>query len=183
MAGRAGRRGLDPTGTVIIMANNRDISPIPTDLQLQQIILGQATRLASRFKITYSMILYLHRGNLQTPQELIRQSFMHAGDLRYEVVWQRQRDWLRQLANDAAAEVAGGPGSRRCLSMSKWGPVVTVVPAEGNTHEWKSVQCEVRCPAHQPLESEEAAKALCVGSLVGYYDVSFCVSGTKIMSY
>lgn len=67
MAGRAGRRGLDSTGTVIIVANNCD-SPMPTDLQLQQMLLGQATKLTSRFKVTYSMILYLHRGNLQTPQ-------------------------------------------------------------------------------------------------------------------
>ena len=68
MAGRAGRRGLDVTGTVIIMANNCDNSAMPTDLQLQQLLLGSATKLISRFKITYSMILYLHRGNLQTPQ-------------------------------------------------------------------------------------------------------------------
>lgn len=68
MAGRAGRRGLDSTGTVIIMANQSHL--MPAESQLKQMLLGEATKLSSQFKITYSMILYLHRSSLQTPQVL-----------------------------------------------------------------------------------------------------------------
>ncbi|CDS37381.1 DNA RNA helicase C terminal [Echinococcus multilocularis] len=159
MAGRAGRRGLDSTGTVIIVANNCD-SPMPTDLQLQQMLLGQATKLTSRFKVTYSMILYLHRGNLQTPQELIHQSFMHANDLRYELARKRQLDWLRQLVNASTVHKA----TPRTL-IGKAAPVTVSIPADDDallTH------AEVRCPAY-PLDSPDSTATPCVEAIAGYY--------------
>ncbi|VDM31683.1 unnamed protein product [Hydatigera taeniaeformis] len=159
MAGRAGRRGLDSTGTVIIMANNCD-SPMPTDLQLQQMLLGQATKLTSRFKVTYSMILYLHRGNLQTPQELIHQSFMYANDLRYELVRKRQLSWLRQLVNASTVRKASAQ-----ITISKVAPVAISNQVDDDA----ILDCAaVRCPTH-PLDSQDSAMMPCIEAIAGYY--------------
>ena len=57
MAGRAGRRGKDTTGTVILLCK----MDIPESSDLQKMILGQATTLQSQFRLTYSMLLNLMR--------------------------------------------------------------------------------------------------------------------------
>ena len=57
MAGRAGRRGLDSTGTVIVLCKNQVFDL--TDLQ--SIMKGKAQLLESKFRITYKMILSLLR--------------------------------------------------------------------------------------------------------------------------
>ncbi|KAI0001768.1 NUC185 domain-containing protein [Russula vinacea] len=57
MAGRAGRRGLDPTGTVIIIASDE----LPEQSILSHMITGKPGKLASQFRLTYNMILNLLR--------------------------------------------------------------------------------------------------------------------------
>lgn len=57
MAGRAGRRGLDNIGTVIIMCRDE----IPEESDLKNLIVGKPTRLESQFRLTYTMILHLLR--------------------------------------------------------------------------------------------------------------------------
>lgn len=57
MAGRAGRRGLDSIGTVIIMCRDE----IPEESDLKNLIVGKPTRLESQFRLTYTMILHLLR--------------------------------------------------------------------------------------------------------------------------
>ena len=57
MAGRAGRRGLDPVGTVIVAAWD----DVPDEGELRKLLTGRATRLESQFRLTYSMILNLMR--------------------------------------------------------------------------------------------------------------------------
>lgn len=57
MAGRAGRRGLDKIGTVVVMCRDE----IPDERDLKHVIVGSATRLASQFRLTYIMILHLLR--------------------------------------------------------------------------------------------------------------------------
>ncbi|KAL6888475.1 hypothetical protein ACP4OV_009501 [Aristida adscensionis] len=68
MAGRAGRRGLDTIGTVIIMCRDE----IPEESDLKTLIVGKPTRLESQFRLTYTMILHLlrveelkHRGHAE----------------------------------------------------------------------------------------------------------------------
>jgi antiviral helicase SKI2 len=57
MSGRAGRRGLDSVGTVIITCWN----DVPESNLLSTMILGKATKLESQFRLTYNMILNLLR--------------------------------------------------------------------------------------------------------------------------
>lgn len=57
MAGRAGRRGLDKIGTVVVMCRDE----IPEERDLKHVIVGSATRLESQFRLTYIMILHLLR--------------------------------------------------------------------------------------------------------------------------
>ncbi len=58
MAGRAGRRGLDAVGTVLIACMDDDI---PDESLLRTLLIGAATKLTSQFRLTYSMILNLLR--------------------------------------------------------------------------------------------------------------------------
>ncbi|KAJ1882026.1 Antiviral helicase ski2 [Kickxella alabastrina] len=71
MAGRAGRRGLDDTGVVIINAAKE----VPDTGTLHTMILGAATKLESQFRLTYTMILNLLRANQLRVEEVIKRSF------------------------------------------------------------------------------------------------------------
>lgn len=72
MAGRAGRRGLDSIGTVIIMATG-DLPP-PAGA-LKDMMLGAPTKLQSQFRLTYNMILNLLRIEALKVEEMIKRSF------------------------------------------------------------------------------------------------------------
>ncbi|EDO18717.1 hypothetical protein Kpol_1055p74 [Vanderwaltozyma polyspora DSM 70294] len=71
MAGRAGRRGLDDTGTVIVMAYNDPLQ----SLSFKEVTLGVPTKLESQFKLTYNMILNLLRIEALKVEEMIKYSF------------------------------------------------------------------------------------------------------------
>ncbi|EPQ26088.1 uncharacterized protein PFL1_06296 [Pseudozyma flocculosa PF-1] len=71
MSGRAGRRGLDPTGVVIINASDG----LPESATLHKMLLGQPTKLQSQFRLTYNMILNLLRVETLKVEEMIKRSF------------------------------------------------------------------------------------------------------------
>ncbi|KAI9826149.1 MAG: hypothetical protein M1832_000598 [Thelocarpon impressellum] len=73
MAGRAGRRGLDPVGSVIIVAPGTDEAPPVATLR--NMILGDPTKLRSQFRLTYNMILNLLRVKALKIEEMIKRSF------------------------------------------------------------------------------------------------------------
>lgn len=69
MSGRAGRRGLDATGVVIVLVEDPDVHT------LNNMMLGQSTKLKSQFRITYSMVLNLLRIEALKVEEMIKRSF------------------------------------------------------------------------------------------------------------
>lgn len=71
MSGRAGRRGLDKIGTVMIMAYQQ---PVEKN-SLKQVTLGLPTKLSSQFRLTYSMILNLLRIEALKVEDMIKRSF------------------------------------------------------------------------------------------------------------
>ncbi|KAH8835681.1 antiviral helicase [Flagelloscypha sp. PMI_526] len=71
MAGRAGRRGLDATGTVVLVVNDS----LPEQTALQTMMLGIPGRLSSQFRLTYNMILNLLRVEALKVEEMIKRSF------------------------------------------------------------------------------------------------------------
>jgi antiviral helicase SKI2 len=73
MAGRAGRRGLDTVGTVIIVTSGK--TEAPPAAELSQMITGPATKLRSQFRLHYNMILNLMRVEALKIEEMIKRSF------------------------------------------------------------------------------------------------------------
>ncbi|KAJ9552373.1 hypothetical protein OSB04_016418 [Centaurea solstitialis] len=71
MAGRAGRRGLDKIGTVVVMCRDE----IPDESDLKHVITGSATRLESQFRLTYIMILHLLRVEELKVEDMLKRSF------------------------------------------------------------------------------------------------------------
>jgi len=72
MAGRAGRRGLDKVGTVIMCCFG---DTPPPQLVLRNMLTGSSTKLASQFRLTYNMILNLLRVEDMSVEGMIKRSF------------------------------------------------------------------------------------------------------------
>ncbi|KZV67653.1 antiviral helicase [Peniophora sp. CONT] len=101
MAGRAGRRGLDPTGTVIINAAD----DLPEQTSLHTMILGKPGRLSSQFRLTYNMILNLLRVEALKVEEMIKRSFSENASQRLLPDQQKKViEGEKQLSNLAKLE-------------------------------------------------------------------------------
>ena len=74
MAGRAGRRGLDKVGSVLVPVFG-DTFPPPEELELRRVMTSPAARLESRFRLTPAMILNCARGEDLSVEALMRRSF------------------------------------------------------------------------------------------------------------
>ncbi|KAK3710809.1 Antiviral helicase ski2 [Vermiconidia calcicola] len=73
MAGRAGRRGLDTVGSVILVTPGAEEAPPAA--RLRNMMLGDPTKLRSQFRLTYNMILNLLRVEALKIEEMIKRSF------------------------------------------------------------------------------------------------------------
>ncbi|KAI9295005.1 antiviral helicase [Neoconidiobolus thromboides FSU 785] len=77
MSGRAGRRGLDKVGMVILACPDNHPPDMAT---LKTIILGKSNRLSSQFRLTYNMMLNLLRVEALKVEEMIKRSFAEDGN-------------------------------------------------------------------------------------------------------
>ncbi|NXY25504.1 SKIV2 Helicase, partial [Atrichornis clamosus] len=105
MSGRAGRRGLDATGTVIILCKG----PVPELSDLHRMMLGRPSPLQSRFRLTYPMILLLLRAPALRPHDLMRRSFAEF-PLRRDATAQTRRVAALRKALAALGDPEGTPG-------------------------------------------------------------------------
>ncbi|KAL0488400.1 cytoplasmic exosome helicase Ski2 [Acrasis kona] len=76
MSGRAGRRGLDTVGMVLI--NCEGMKEVPEEMVLNKMILGEATMLESQFRLTYNMMLNLFRLEDFRVEDMLKRSFSEA---------------------------------------------------------------------------------------------------------
>ncbi|VEU23681.1 DEKNAAC104941 [Brettanomyces naardenensis] len=71
MSGRAGRRGIDKMGTVMVMSYSEPIDRT----SFKETTLGTPTKLSSQFRLTYAMILNLLRIEALKVEDMIKRSF------------------------------------------------------------------------------------------------------------
>ena len=102
MSGRAGRRGLDTVGTVIILC----WGDMPDSACLSQMMTGAPTKLVSQFRLTYNMILNLLRVQDFRVEDMMKRSFSEVHSQKNIPLMQRQ---LAQARADLAALDAEGP--------------------------------------------------------------------------
>ncbi|GFY58082.1 helicase SKI2W [Trichonephila inaurata madagascariensis] len=96
MAGRAGRRGKDKIGTVIILCK----AEVPDSLSLHNMMLGKPTKLESQFKLTYSMILNLLKIKTFRVEDVIKRSFGESDNQKQQKVYKDMlTEATKKLAN------------------------------------------------------------------------------------
>lgn len=83
MSGRAGRRGQDPTGTVLILP----VYNLPDPNDIKQMFTGGVPSLKSQFSINYSFVIKMARFKITTIDDFLNKSLYqldHMGYLRHD---------------------------------------------------------------------------------------------------
>ncbi|KAG7355547.1 DEAD/DEAH box helicase domain protein [Nitzschia inconspicua] len=107
MAGRAGRRGLDKVGTVIVCCFGEKPPPVGI---LRTMLTGTSTMLRSQFRLTYNMILNLLRVEEMSVESMIKRSFSEFATQRaltaneYPKLLARGKKTLAKLVDQFEAE-------------------------------------------------------------------------------
>lgn len=73
MSGRAGRRGLDTTGNVILLP----MYGMPSRTEIRSVMLGQLPHITSKFEVTYSFLLKTEQSASQKIDNFVEQSMFH----------------------------------------------------------------------------------------------------------
>ncbi|XP_061475421.1 superkiller complex protein 2 [Rhineura floridana] len=146
MAGRAGRRGLDTTGMVIILCKNQ----VPEMADLHRMMLGKPTQLQSQFRLTYTMILNLLRVEALRVEDMMKRSFSEFHTRKDSKIHEHRIAQLSCiLANMEAADMSGQLGD-----LQEYYHLVRELQ-----ETWELIQRRV-------MESVNGLKALSVGRVI-----------------
>lgn len=99
MSGRAGRRGLDDRGIVILMLDEKITSEVGKNL-----LQGKPDPLNSAFHLTYNMVLNLIRVEGVNPDYILQQSFYNFQNLAKVPQLETEIDQLQKQYNEIAIE-------------------------------------------------------------------------------
>lgn len=99
MSGRAGRRGIDEKGIVILMLDEKITSDVGKNL-----LLGNPDPLNSAFHLTYNMVLNLIRVEGVNPDYMLQQSFHTFQNLAKVPQLEQEIDELQKQCDDIALE-------------------------------------------------------------------------------
>ena len=97
MAGRAGRRGLDSVGTVIMLCKQVECPPAE---ELKAMLLGKASKLESKFRLTYQMLLNQIRSSSLDPYDILKRSFSEVGGRKQEPIKQEKLEHLEKSLSE-----------------------------------------------------------------------------------
>lgn len=100
MAGRAGRRGKDSVGTVILLGGSEG-GELLSALTLQGLLLGQPTKLSSQFRVTFGMILGLFRFETLQVEEMLKRSFSENASQKRRPEHEEQLQKLEKMIQDS----------------------------------------------------------------------------------
>eukprot|EP00850_Spirogloea_muscicola_P020625 SM000222S06966 [mRNA] locus=s222:39028:49965:- [translate_table: standard] len=118
MAGRAGRRGIDKVGTVILMCWD----DIPDESDLRKLLTGKPELLESRFRLTYNMILNLLRVEDLKVEDLLKRSFAEINAQRalpeQQILLLKAEGALKKLNTDVEC-ILGDPTITEYYSLAK----------------------------------------------------------------
>lgn len=154
MSGRAGRRGLDDRGIVIMMINEQMEPAIAKSM-----IKGSADRLDSAFHLGYNMILNLLRVEGISPEFMLKQCFFQFQNAaKVPQLEARQRDLQKQIdGTDIEDESAVSEYYGLTKKIEEYGRDMALVVAHpGNCLSFmqpgRLVKVDVRLPDREPLE-------------------------------
>ncbi|KAJ9467728.1 Antiviral helicase SKI2 [Diplonema papillatum] len=104
MSGRAGRRGLDPVGHVLIACINHEAPSVPT---MKNLLTHAPQELESKFRLTYAMVLNVLTNPSRDIAVLLRNSFSESRTGKYYPVFCSLREKYRAKLEATQRDVHG----------------------------------------------------------------------------
>lgn len=114
MAGRAGRRGLDKNGNVLILCKG----DVYSEEELMSMMMGSPKTIESQFRLTYSIILKLERKRVAaegkvTVEEMMANSFMEVENVKKKISHEMQLTRVNQALAEANVSTDRGPSWKK----------------------------------------------------------------------
>ena len=103
----AGRRGLDKTGTVLLLCKG----VAPAYRPLQRMMLGEPCKLTSHFRVTYPMLLNVLRVEHMRVEDVLQRSYTENGMLKSKLPRRARCDEIHEQLHTLQL-----PDCQRCMT-------------------------------------------------------------------